>query len=59
MAIKQKANAVAYFRTSSDTNIGAGKDTLQRQREAVARLVFLPYGGCDSPCLMPYTGGVF
>ncbi len=27
--------AVAYFRTSSDTNVGADKDTLQRQREAV------------------------
>ena len=37
MAIKQKANAVAYFRTSTDTNIGAGKDTLLRQREAVEK----------------------
>src|SRR6476620_1696082 len=35
MAIKQKAKAVAYFRTSSDTNVGEGKDTLARQREAV------------------------
>ena len=37
MAIKQKTNAVAYFRTSTDTNIGAGKDTLLRQREAVEK----------------------
>ena len=30
-------NAVAYFRTSSDTNVGADKDTLMRQREAVTK----------------------
>ncbi len=29
--------AVAYFRTSSDTNVGADKDTLKRQREAVTK----------------------
>ena len=47
MAIKQKANAVAYFRTSTDTNIGAGKDTLLRQREAVARAgVFALWAVC-------------
>jgi DNA invertase Pin-like site-specific DNA recombinase len=28
---------VAYFRTSSDTNVGADKDTLKRQREAVTK----------------------
>jgi DNA invertase Pin-like site-specific DNA recombinase len=29
--------AVAYFRTSSETNVGADKDTLKRQREAVTK----------------------
>jgi DNA invertase Pin-like site-specific DNA recombinase len=29
--------AVAYFRTSSETNVGQDKDTLKRQREAVMK----------------------
>ena len=29
--------AVAYFRTSSETNVGEDKDTLKRQREAVTK----------------------
>jgi DNA invertase Pin-like site-specific DNA recombinase len=29
--------AIAYFRTSSETNVGADKDTLKRQREAVTK----------------------
>jgi DNA invertase Pin-like site-specific DNA recombinase len=29
--------AVAYFRTSSEANVGAEKDTLKRQREAVTK----------------------
>jgi DNA invertase Pin-like site-specific DNA recombinase len=29
--------AVAYFRTSSETNVGGDKDTLKRQREAIAK----------------------
>jgi DNA invertase Pin-like site-specific DNA recombinase len=37
MSIKHKAKAIAYFRTSSDTNVGQGKDTLLRQREAVEK----------------------
>lgn len=32
----KKTPAVAYFRTSSATNVGADKDSLQRQRDAVA-----------------------
>ena len=34
---KTTKQAVAYFRTSSDTNVGAGKDTVLRQREAVQK----------------------
>jgi DNA invertase Pin-like site-specific DNA recombinase len=37
MPIKHKTTAIAYFRTSTDTNIGQGKDTLLRQREAVEK----------------------
>lgn len=37
MARKDLTKAVAYFRTSSDTNVGADKDTLKRQREAVTK----------------------
>ena len=29
--------AVAYFRTSSETNVGADKDTLDRQRAAIIK----------------------
>jgi DNA invertase Pin-like site-specific DNA recombinase len=29
--------AIAYFRTSSETNVGADKDTVKRQREAVSK----------------------
>jgi DNA invertase Pin-like site-specific DNA recombinase len=35
MARKEIIKAVAYFRTSSITNVGEDKDTLKRQREAV------------------------
>jgi DNA invertase Pin-like site-specific DNA recombinase len=37
MAAKELHKAVAYYRTSSETNVGEGKDTLRRQREAVAK----------------------
>jgi DNA invertase Pin-like site-specific DNA recombinase len=35
MSRKDLVKAIAYFRTSSDTNVGEDKDTLKRQREAV------------------------
>jgi DNA invertase Pin-like site-specific DNA recombinase len=35
VAIKAMAKAVAYFRTSSATNVGADKDSLRRQQAAV------------------------
>jgi DNA invertase Pin-like site-specific DNA recombinase len=34
---KELVKAVAYFRTSSATNVGEDKDSLKRQREAVAK----------------------
>jgi DNA invertase Pin-like site-specific DNA recombinase len=37
MSRKDLTKAIAYFRTSSETNVGADKDTLKRQREAVAK----------------------
>jgi DNA invertase Pin-like site-specific DNA recombinase len=37
MSGKGLTRAVAYFRTSSETNVGEGKDTLRRQREAVTK----------------------
>src|ERR1700722_19760599 len=37
MARNELVKAVAYFRTSSETNVGADKDTLKRQREAVTQ----------------------
>ena len=37
MSRKELVKAVAYFRTSSETNVGADKDTLKRQREAVSK----------------------
>lgn len=37
MARKELTKAVAYFRTSSETNVGEGKDTLKRQRAAVSK----------------------
>jgi DNA invertase Pin-like site-specific DNA recombinase len=37
MSRRDLVKAIAYFRTSSDTNVGADKDTLKRQREAVTR----------------------
>jgi DNA invertase Pin-like site-specific DNA recombinase len=37
MSRKELTRAIAYFRTSSETNVGADKDTLQRQRQAVAK----------------------
>lgn len=37
MPRKEMTKAIAYFRTSSETNVGADKDTLKRQREAVTR----------------------
>lgn len=37
MMIKEKIKAVAYYRTSSAANVGDGKDTEKRQREAVRK----------------------
>ena len=37
MSRKDLTKAVAYFRTSSETNVGQDKDTLKRQREAVTK----------------------
>ena len=37
MARKEIVKAIAYFRTSSMTNVGEDKDTLKRQHEAVTR----------------------
>jgi len=37
MSRKDLVKSVAYFRTSSDTNVGEDKDTLKRQREAVTK----------------------
>jgi len=37
MSRKELIKAVAYFRTSSATNVGEDKDTLKRQREAVRK----------------------
>ena len=34
-ADRNSRTAVAYFRTSSAANVGAGKDTVRRQRDAV------------------------
>src|ERR1700679_2872952 len=31
------SKAISYLRTSSETNVGADKDTLKRQREAVTK----------------------
>ena len=35
MATRKKASAVAYYRTSSATNVGADKDSMRRQKDAV------------------------
>ena len=37
MSRKDLTKAIAYFRTSSETNVGADKDSLKRQREAIER----------------------
>jgi DNA invertase Pin-like site-specific DNA recombinase len=37
MSRKEMTKAITYFRTSSETNVGADKDTLKRQREAVTK----------------------
>jgi len=37
MPRKDLTKAIAYFRTSSETNVGADKDSVKRQREAVSR----------------------
>jgi DNA invertase Pin-like site-specific DNA recombinase len=37
MLRNELVKAIAYFRTSSETNVGADKDTLKRQREAVTK----------------------
>jgi DNA invertase Pin-like site-specific DNA recombinase len=37
MSRKALVKAIAYFRTSSETNVGADKDSAKRQREAVTR----------------------
>ncbi|MGO9428334.1 recombinase family protein [Rhodoblastus sp.] len=42
---KELTKAVAYFRTSSMTNVGDDKDTLKRQREAV--MAFAKAGGYE------------
>jgi DNA invertase Pin-like site-specific DNA recombinase len=34
---KNLAKAIAYFRTSSDTNVGQDKDSQKRQREAITK----------------------
>lgn len=45
MYLKDLTKSVAYFRTSSETNVGADKDTLKRQGAAVAK--FAKAGGYD------------
>ena len=35
MATRKRATAVAYYRTSSATNVGADKDSMKRQKDAV------------------------
>ena len=35
MATRKRASAVAYYRTSSATNVGADKDSMKRQKDAV------------------------
>jgi DNA invertase Pin-like site-specific DNA recombinase len=37
LSSKGLIKAIAYFRTSSETNVGADKDTLKRQRDAVTK----------------------
>jgi DNA invertase Pin-like site-specific DNA recombinase len=37
MSRNDLTKAIAYFRTSSETNVGEDKDTLKRQREAVTK----------------------
>jgi DNA invertase Pin-like site-specific DNA recombinase len=37
MSRKDLTKAIAYFRTSSETNVGQDKDSVKRQREAVSR----------------------
>jgi DNA invertase Pin-like site-specific DNA recombinase len=37
MSRSELTKAIAYFRTSSETNVGPDKDSLQRQRQAVAK----------------------
>jgi DNA invertase Pin-like site-specific DNA recombinase len=37
MLRKELTTAIAYFRTSSETNVGTDKDSLPRQRQAVAK----------------------
>ena len=37
MSRKELTKAIAYFRTSSATNVGEDKDSLKRQREAIAK----------------------
>jgi DNA invertase Pin-like site-specific DNA recombinase len=45
MSSKDLVKAIAYFRTSSETNIGEGKDSTERQRQAVAK--YAKVGGYD------------
>ncbi len=40
MTRKELTKAIAYFRTSSATNVGEDKDTLKRQRAAVEAFGF-------------------
>jgi hypothetical protein len=42
MARRGLTKAIAYFRTSSATNVSEDKDTLKRQRAAVEALPRLP-----------------
>ncbi len=37
MSSKSLTKAIAYFRTSSETNVGQDKDSVKRQREAVTK----------------------
>jgi DNA invertase Pin-like site-specific DNA recombinase len=45
MPLKELTKSVAYYRTSSTTNVGDDKDTLKRQRQAV--LAFARRAGYD------------
>ena len=56
MSDKQLVKAVAYFRTSSATNVGADKDSEKRQRAAVTQ--FAKARGYDLVDSYQRRGGV-